>query len=126
MDPYTAKPIDEMTAINDGITILAGAELGVEAFGMQVFDFPPNFPDYPEHDHGDEGMEEVYLVLEGSVEFEVEGDRVALGPGGMISIAPASRRKLRPGPHGLRILALGGVPGEPYERPQGLDLPSGP
>jgi uncharacterized cupin superfamily protein len=124
MDPYTAKPIDEMTAINGGITILAGAELGVEAFGMQVFDFPPDFPDYPEHDHGEEGMEEVYLVLEGSAEFEVDGDRVALERGGMISIAPATRRKLLPGPQGVRILALGGVPGETYERPTGLDLPA--
>jgi len=123
MDPYTAKSIDEMTAINDGITILAGAELGVEAFGMQVFDFPPNFGDYPEHQHGEEGMEEVYVVLRGSAEFEVDGDRVTLEPGGMISVAPASKRKLRPGPEGVRVLALGGVPGGRYERPEGLDLP---
>ena len=90
---------------------------------MQVFDFPPNFPDYPEHDHGDEGMEEVYLVLEGSAEFEVEGDRVALEPGGMISIAPASGASSARGP-GRADPRAGGVPGEPYERPQGLRLSS--
>ena len=76
MDGFTVKAIDEMEAINDGLTKLAGAELGVESFGMQVFDFSPGFPDYPEHDHSHDGQEEVYVVLRGSAEFELDGERV--------------------------------------------------
>jgi hypothetical protein len=34
MDGYTVKPIDEMETVNDGIVKLAGAELGVESFGI--------------------------------------------------------------------------------------------
>ncbi len=123
MAGHTVKPIGEMAAINDGTTRLAGAELGVESFGIQVFDFPANFPDYPEHDHAEEGMEEIYLVLEGSAEFEIDGERVPLDRGTMLRIEPDSRRKLHPGPDGVRILAMGASPDTPYERPEGLDLP---
>jgi mannose-6-phosphate isomerase-like protein (cupin superfamily) len=121
---FTLKPIDEMATANEGIVRLAGAELGVESFGIQVFDFPAGFPDYPEHDHAEEGMEEIYVVLEGSADFEIDGNRVSLDRKRMLRIAPQSRRKLLPGPDGVRILAIGAVPGKPYERPQGLELPA--
>jgi mannose-6-phosphate isomerase-like protein (cupin superfamily) len=120
MPGFTAKSIDELRTTSDGFTRLAGADLGVESFGMQVFDFPPDFPDYPEHDHGDEGQEEVYVVLRGSMEVEVGGERVSLSAGDMVRVAPATRRKLLPGPEGVRVLALGSVIDGAYERPEGL------
>jgi len=123
MSEYTVKSIDELTAINGGTTRLAGAELGIESFGMQVFEFPAGFEGYPEHDHGEEGQEEVYVVLAGSGEFELNGERRSLAPGKLIRVAPATRRKLWPGPDGLRILAIGSVIGGGYERPAGLELP---
>src|SRR5947209_9009985 len=55
MTGFTAKPLDEMEAIHGGAVKLVAAELGVESFGMQVLDFPPAFPNYPEHDHSDDG-----------------------------------------------------------------------
>jgi mannose-6-phosphate isomerase-like protein (cupin superfamily) len=122
MSGYVIKTIDDMQTANDGIVKLAGAELGVESFGIQVFDFPPNFPDYPEHDHAAEGMEEIYVVLEGSADVEVGGERVSLDRGAMLRVEAATRRKLLPGPDGVRILAIGASPGRAYERPEGLDL----
>ncbi len=124
MSGFTVRDIDEMHTGSGGIVKLAGAELGVESFGVQVFDFPPDFPDYPEHDHAQEGQEEVYLVLRGSAAFEVDGERVPLDPGRMLRIAPASRRKLHPGPAGVRILAVGSVLEGRYERPEGLKVPA--
>jgi uncharacterized cupin superfamily protein len=53
-------------AIHHDLVKLAAAELGVESFGMQVLDLPPDFREYPEHDHADDGQEEVYVVLRGS------------------------------------------------------------
>lgn len=126
MKGFRLKPIDEMQAINHGIVRLAGAELGVESFGIQVFDFPPDFADYPEHDHSGEGMEEVYIVLRGSAEFEIDGQRVSLDREQILWIGADSRRKLLPGPEGVRILAIGSSPGRPYERPEGLRLPARP
>jgi uncharacterized cupin superfamily protein len=124
MSGFVSKRIDDMQSINDGIVKLAGAELGVESFGIQVFDFPPDFPDYPEHDHAAEGMEEVYVVLEGSTDFEVGGERVSLDRGAMLRVEAATRRKLLPGPDGVRILAIGASREKAYARPDGLDLPT--
>jgi uncharacterized cupin superfamily protein len=123
MAAFRVKAIDSMESINDGIVKLAGAELGVESFGIQVFDFPPGFADYPEHDHAEEGQEEVYLVLRGSAEFVIGGERVAISPGDMVRIAADTKRKLEPGPDGVRILAIGSTPDGRYERPEGLQLP---
>jgi hypothetical protein len=39
---YTAKRIGDMEAIYRGNFFRARAELGVESFGMQVIDMPPN------------------------------------------------------------------------------------
>jgi mannose-6-phosphate isomerase-like protein (cupin superfamily) len=122
MNGYKARRIDELTAIHGGAVKLAGAELGVESFGLQVLDFPGGFEHYPEHDHAADGQEEVYVVLEGSAEFTVDGERVALETGGMLWVAPASRRRLDPGPDGVRVLALGCAPGRAYERPQDFQL----
>jgi quercetin dioxygenase-like cupin family protein len=123
MRTFTVKPIDEMETINHGITRLAGAELGVESFGMQIFDFEAGFTGYPEHDHSLEGQEEVYVVLRGSAEFEIEGERVSVNPERMLWVA-GSKRKLTPGPNGVRILVIGSTPGKPYERAEAFQLSS--
>lgn len=115
MSDYTVKRIDEMEAIYGGGMKRARAELGVASFGMQVIDLPPNETRHPEHDHAEEGQEEVYVVLRGSGEVEVDGERIALHPETMIRVGPAARRKLFSGPEGMRVLALGGVPGKPFE-----------
>ncbi|HEX6457533.1 MAG TPA: cupin domain-containing protein [Thermoleophilaceae bacterium] len=122
MSEYTMKPIDEMASIHDGLVKLAGAELGIESFGMQVLDVPAGFAHYPEHDHSEDGQEEVYVVLRGSANFEVDGERVPLDRGRIIRIAPQSRRRLDPGPEGVRILAIGCVSGKAYERPEDFQL----
>ncbi len=78
MSDYTAKRIDEMEAGFGGGFVKVRAELGVTAFGMQVIQLPPDFADYPEHDHADSGQEEVFAVLAGSGWMDVEGERVEL------------------------------------------------
>lgn len=122
MSAYTVKPIDQMEAIFHGSFKRAGAELGVESFGMQVFDMPPGFSDYPEHDHADDGQEEVYAILRGAAELEVAGQRVTLDPGRIARVAPGTTRKLYAGPDGARVLAIGAVPGDVYSRPGDFEL----
>ena len=118
MDAVTIRRIDDLPAINHGAVKLAGDELGIESFGLQVLDFPGGFADYPEHDHADDGQEEVYVVLEGAAEFEVGGEPVRAEAGSILRVDPAAKRKLVPGPNGVRVLAIGCVPGGAYERPQ--------
>jgi mannose-6-phosphate isomerase-like protein (cupin superfamily) len=117
MPSYTVKRIDEMeTAYNGGMR-LARAELGVGSFGMQIEEFPPNFDQYPEHTHSEDGQEEVYIVLRGSADIEIDGERIALDPDTLVRVGPGVSRRIFAGPEGLRILCLGGVPGAAYEAP---------
>jgi mannose-6-phosphate isomerase-like protein (cupin superfamily) len=122
MSGYAVKQIDEMASIHDGVVKLAGAELGIESFGMQVLDFPANFQHYPEHDHAADDHEEVYVVLRGSGDWVIDGERVAVDPGRIVRIAPTSKRKLEPGSDGIRVLALGGNCSKPYVRPEDFQL----
>ena len=121
MDGFTLKRIDELAAINHGAVRLAGAELGVESFGLQVLDLPPGFTGYPEHDHAQDGQEEVYVVLEGTAELEIAGERAQAVAGTIVRVEPEARRKLVAGPYGVRVLAIGCAPGG-YERPEAFRL----
>jgi hypothetical protein len=67
-------------------------------------------------------QEEVFVVLRGGGEIEVDGDRVPLDRDTIVRAGPKPTRKLWPGDEGLRVLALrvlalGGVPGQAYEAP---------
>lgn len=120
MEPFRMQSIEGLPAIHGGIVKLAGAGLGIESFGLQVLDFPAGFEHYPTHDHSEDGQEEVYVVVEGSASFDVAGTQVETPAGTILWIAPESRRTCTPGPEGVRILAIGSVPGGGYRRPEGF------
>jgi hypothetical protein len=117
MSGYAVKRIDEMEAVYLGAFKRARAELGVESFGMAIIDLPPNFENYPEHDHSGDGQEEVFLALRGSGEIEIDGERFALDADHVARVSSGTNRKIWPGPDGMRLLAIGGVPGRVYEAP---------
>ena len=79
MGEYAVKRIDEMEAVYLGAFKRARAELGVESFGLQVIDMPPNFDNYPEHDHAGDGQEEVFMAIRGG--GEIDGAVEDRGPG---------------------------------------------
>jgi hypothetical protein len=115
MADFTAKRLDEMEAGFGGGFVKARAELGVTAFGMQVIQLPPDYGDYPEHDHAESGQEEVFLAIGGSGWIDVEGERVDLDRKTFVRVGAEAKRKVYAGPEGLRLLAIGGAPGEPYK-----------
>jgi mannose-6-phosphate isomerase-like protein (cupin superfamily) len=115
MADYTAKRVQEMETGFGGGFVKARAELGVTAFGFQVIQLPPDFSDYPEHDHVESGQEEVFVAIGGSGWIDVDGERVDLDGDTFVRVGPAARRKIYSGPAGLRLLAIGGAPGEPYK-----------
>jgi hypothetical protein len=118
MSDFTVTPIDEIEAVVFGSFKRARAQLGVESFGMQVIDLPPNASQYPEHDHAESGQEEVFVVLRGAGEIEIDGERHTLDTDTMVRVGPQPKRKIWPGEDGMRVLALGGCPGRPYEAPE--------
>lgn len=117
MAGHTVKKIDEMEGIYLGSFKRVRAELGVESFGMQIIDMPPNYDGYPEHDHGEDGQEEVYLTLRGSGELEIEGERFPMNADHAARVGPGVKRKVWPGDEGIRMLVIGGKAGEAYEAP---------
>lgn len=121
MGDVTVKRTEDFEAAFGGGLIKARAGLGVTSFGMQVIALPPNFDSYPEHDHAAGGQEEVYIALEGAATLHAGGDQHLLEPGVFARVGPDETRKLVTGEQGARILALGGVPGQPFEAPKFTD-----
>lgn len=117
MAGYAVKKIDEMEAIYLGSFKRVRAELEVESFGMQIIDLPPDFENYPEHDHAEDGQEEVFMTLRGGGEIEIDGERFPLDADHVARVSAGTKRKVWPGSDGLRVLVLGGVPGQAYEAP---------
>ena len=118
MADVTVKRVEDFEAIFGGGMRRARSRLGVHSFGMQVEDFPPNATQYPEHDHSQDGMEELYTVLEGKVILRVGGAEHVLEPGTFARVGPGETRKLITLDDSARVLAIGGVPGGVYEPPE--------
>jgi uncharacterized cupin superfamily protein len=117
MADVTVKSLDEFEAIYRGAFRKVRAGLGVTAFGVAVFDLPPNFDQYPEHDHGEDGQEEVYTALSGSAVLATDGEAHRLEPGVFARVGPGQPRRIVTAAEPVRILAVGGKPGAVYEAP---------
>ena len=124
MADATVKRIDEMESFYEGMVVRARAELGVTSWGMQVFNFPAGFDEYPNHHHGDgavdPGQEELYIPLAGSGELSLNGDTYRLEPGVWARVGISQLRQIVPGSEGLQCLVVGGTPGRVFVPPARL------
>jgi len=66
--------------------------LGVTAFGINGIVLPPS---YTTNLHHHERQEEVYIVLDGSIEFTLGDESRVLGPGGIARVDAATVRSMR-------------------------------
>jgi mannose-6-phosphate isomerase-like protein (cupin superfamily) len=114
----TVKRLDEFEALFGGGMRRVRAGLGVTSFGLQVIELPPNFTHYPQHDHTHDEQEEVYLVLGGRATLQVGGEEHELEPGVFARVGPGEKRKFVTADDGVRLLAIGAVPGRAYEPPE--------
>jgi len=115
MADVTVKTLDEFEGAFGGAMKLVRHGLGVQSFGLQVIDFPPNADQYPEHDHAHDSQEEVYIVIDGAATLQAGGEEHELRAGSFARVGPSEKRKLVTGAEGARVIAIGGVPGKPYE-----------
>lgn len=118
MADVTVKRLDEFEAVFGGGLRCVRAGLGLTSFGVQVIELPPGFSHYPQHDHTHDEQEEMYVVLEGRATLQVGGEEHALEPEVFVRIGPGEKRKFVTGDEGVRILAIGGMPGRVYEAPE--------
>jgi hypothetical protein len=89
--------------------------LGIHSFGINARTAGEDGTLINEHDEGVGGQEEVYVVLDGTARFELDGETVEAPAGTLVSVPPEVKRKAT---GDATVLALGGTPGEAY---QGLD-----
>ena len=66
--------------------------LGVTEFGVNAIVLPPG---YTSRRHFHERQQELYLVVSGEIEIELDGDKHTLGPGGLARVDPPTVRALR-------------------------------
>lgn len=121
MADVTVKKVEEMDAIFFGSFKRAGDELEIGSFGLNVIDFPPDAGEqYPDHDHSHDNQEEVYLAQKGSGRIVIDdgAEEIPLDTDTIVRVGPTVKRKIFAGGEGLRLIALGGVPGQVYERPE--------
>src|SRR5215210_6100860 len=116
--PYAGMRYDEMPDLWDGFARLVRPALGITSFGANVMNLPPDY-ETKAHDESESGQEELYVGLDGSGAVLVGDDRerIELDPERAVLVAPQTARVLASGPEGLRVLIIGGVPGQAYVGP---------
>jgi hypothetical protein len=122
--------IEAIEGVLEGIKFhKAAVGLGVSSFGISISDLAPGATDYPEHDHSEEGIggqmfakrpqqfgqEEVYVALKGSGTLEAAGERYPLDADHIARVGPDVKRKVTPGPEGIRLLVVGAIPGKAFD-----------
>ena len=70
--------------------------LDCENVGVSVLDCEPGWTG-KEHEHADDGQEEVYVIIEGEAVITVEGEGIELGAGDALRVSPESTRQIRNG-----------------------------
>jgi hypothetical protein len=85
--------------------------LGIHSFGINAIKQGEDGTLINEHDESG-GQEEVYVVLDGTATFEIEGETFEAPAGTFVSVQPEARRKAT---GDATVLALGGTPGEAYQ-----------
>ena len=86
--------------------------LGIHAFGVNAFKPAEDGTLVGEHTEAGSGQEELYLVLDGTASFEVDGESFDAPAGTFVFVTPESRRKAT---GDGTILAFGATPGQPYQ-----------
>ena len=81
-------------------------ELGVEAFGINWYEIPPN-TEGREHNEQESGQEEVNVVVRGSGVYRIDGEEVPVREGTFLRFDPETTRMPVAGPEGLTMIAVG-------------------
>jgi mannose-6-phosphate isomerase-like protein (cupin superfamily) len=95
-------------------------DLGISAFGINAVRIPGAGALVREHTEvafGADGQEELYIVLNGSATFVLDGEEVETPAGSLVYVRPEVRRSAVASHEGTTLLIVGGTPGRAYEVP---------
>ena len=104
---YSVVRIDEIEPSGPGGAIrFVRRELGVEAFGVNRFEQPPN-PEGRQHDESETGQEEVNVIVRGSGVYRIEDEEVPFSAGTIFRFDAQTTRQPVAGPDGFTMVAIG-------------------
>jgi AraC-like ligand binding domain len=110
------KPSWKVARLDDierrGRDIPVREHLGIQAFGINAYTPGEDGTLINDHDEAGSGQEELYIVLDGTATFEIDGETFEARPGTLVFVGPESRRTATG--EGT-ILAVGATPGQAYE-----------
>jgi mannose-6-phosphate isomerase-like protein (cupin superfamily) len=121
MSRWTVSPITELPVVPDGepddpVWYPLQHALGIDTFGANVF--VARRADQvlvEEHDERESGQQELYLVLDGSALFELEGEETRVQQGAALAVVdPSVRRRAKALTAGTTLLVVGSANG-PFE-----------
>lgn len=118
MSGYQVAHLDEIEEVDDGREPMRAVRhhFGITAFGINAWtakDAGDRLIN--EHDETDDQQEEVYLVQVGRARFELDGESLDAPTGTFVFVRPGVKRTAFAEEPGTTLLAVGGVPGKPYE-----------
>jgi hypothetical protein len=115
---WTTRSISDLPAVSDGgtddpIWYPVQHALGIDAFGVNVFVARrAGQVLVEEHDEQESGQQELYLVLEGSAVFELDGEEVRLERGHALAVSdPRVGRRGTADAAGTTLLVVGSADG---------------
>jgi tetratricopeptide (TPR) repeat protein len=119
MAGYSVAHVDEIAEVDDGRAPMRAVRhhFGITSFGANAWIAShAGARIINEHDESEpDSQEELYLVLRGLASFEVDGEEFDAPVGTFVFVPPGVKRTAFGQEPGTTIIALGGVPGKPYE-----------
>ena len=119
MARYAVRNLDDIPSIDDEGVDWKPLQhfFRLTAFGINVYRAPePGMPLIGDHDEAGGAHEELYLVLEGSVAFTIDGDTHECLAGTVVAIAdPSVRRAAIASSAGAAVLAVGNRAADQFE-----------
>ena len=116
---YSSAHLDELQELTDGRAPWRPVRhhFGISSFGINAWvGAEKGDRIINEHDEADvsDGSEELYLVQRGRATFELDGERLDAPAGTFVFVPPPVKRTAFAEEPGTTIVAIGGVPGQPY------------
>jgi len=104
---YSTINVEEIEGEGPGGAVrFVRRRLGVEAFGINWYEIPPNSPGR-EHDESGTDQEEVNVCIRGSGVYRVDGEEVPVRVGSFFRFDPETTRQPVAGPDGMIFIGVG-------------------
>jgi mannose-6-phosphate isomerase-like protein (cupin superfamily) len=88
---------------------------GISAFGVNAVTKDADNVLIPEHDHAENGDQELYVILVGEALATLDGEQVRVPAGCAVGVEGATRRKFESTTSPTTLMVIGAVPGQAYE-----------